>query len=128
MAAEWPKQDRLDQTVLPHCSHDCSNDSRIPRRRTPKSYRHSAPNRRGSGAHPAATAWPPSHGKAAQGRIAASGQIGNQEKEKEKDCCRSSQETTRLGKDGNENPQACVTGLNLQNRGGTYELIGGRPY
>jgi|ERR1700731_1970324 len=92
--------------------HEQSNDSRISRGRTPENCSHSATDGTRSRAHPAAAAWPPSHGETAQAGIATSGQDRKQKEEKEKDCCRSSQETTRLGKDGSENPQEGVTGLN----------------
>jgi hypothetical protein len=36
----------------------------------------------------------------------------SKKKKEEKDCCCGSQETTRLGKNGSENPQEGVTGLN----------------
>jgi hypothetical protein len=97
------------EIVLPHCSHDNQDDSRIPCGRGPKSYRQSATNGTRSCAHPAAAAWPPSHGKTAQDWNCcpqSKPQPGRRKKEKNRRG--SSQETTRRGKGGSENPQEGV--------------------
>src|ERR1700728_14891 len=106
------------------CSHVNSNDCRIPSRRAPKICRYSATYGRRSGAHSAAAAWPPSHGKTAQDGVAASSQSRNQKEEKEKGYCHNSQETTRHGKDGSETPQEGMTGLNrIQKIPQPYKII-----
>jgi|HubBroStandDraft_1064217.scaffolds.fasta_scaffold00221_16 hypothetical protein len=113
LSASGQKRTDCTRAFCHTASHDNSNDSRILRGRTAKSFRYSAANGRRSRAHTAVAAWGPSYGETAQTAVGTSNQSGNQKENKEKDGRGGSQETTRRGKEdgreGNENPQEGLT-------------------